>query len=387
MKIRKAPIGILGDGQLALMLGEAASAQGIDFLGFGLDAHSSFAARFREQFVLGDTNNQTQLNEFARSCSALTLENEFIPFEILEKVKNETATPVVPSPESYQFFAGKISQRQFYEKHGISGPNWAILASATNCPLPFPVVVKASEGGYDGYGVRIARNEEEFTAAAKQFGIEQGKRVLVEEKVAIAKELAQGILLDGKGNYILLPLVETVQRNGICEMVLSRPTLSESKLISATQEIQTILMKIARSGLNGLFNFEFFLTAEGRVLMNEGAPRPHNSQHLTIDASPVSQFSLLMNFLATGELDSKYKNAKALPSQPAVMINLLGQSKGENYSLQLPSLPDGVVAHPKLYLKKECRPGRKMGHLNLVDPQAKINLIELADRVLKEYQL
>ena len=387
MKIGNPPIGILGDGQLALMLGEAAFAQGIDFLGFGLDAHSSFSARFPQQFVLGDSRNSSQLTFFARSCGALTLENEFIPFEVLKKVEAESGVPLFPSAKSYQNFSGKISQRLFYEKHGISGPKWAVLESSRHCPIPFPVVVKASEGGYDGYGVRVARNQAEFSEVAKKFGVDEGKPVLVEEKVEIEKELAQGILLDGGGNYILLPLVETVQRNGICEMVLSKPMISEAKLKGVANQIEAILMKVAKSGLNGLFNFEFFLTRDERVLMNEGAPRPHNSQHLTMDASEVSQFSLLMNFLATGELDPKYKNSEAISIQPGVMINLLGQTKGENYSLKLPELPEGMIAHPKLYLKKECRPGRKMGHLNLIDPQGRFHLIELADRVLKEYQL
>jgi 5-(carboxyamino)imidazole ribonucleotide synthase len=387
MKIRKAPIGILGDGQLALMLGEAATTQGIDFLGFGLDAHSSFAARFPERFVCGEVTNKSQFNEFARSCSALTLENEFIPAELLKNVETETQCRVVPSPSSYQHFASKISQRQFYEKLGIAGPVWAILEAPAQCPLPFPVVVKASEGGYDGYGVKIVRTAEEFSLATQQFGIAEGKRILVEEKIEIEKELAQGILLDGKGNFILLPLVETVQRQGICEMVLARPTLAPAKLAKASTAIHEILKKIAQSGLNGLFNFEFFLALDGRVLMNEGAPRPHNSQHLTLDASPISQFTLLMDYLAHDELNSHYVNREPVPIVPGVMINLLGQSQGEMYSLKLPPLPEGIEAHPKLYLKKESRPGRKMGHLNLIDRQEKFKLIELADRVLKEYQL
>jgi phosphoribosylaminoimidazole carboxylase (NCAIR synthetase) len=141
---------------------------------------------------------------------------------------------------------------------------------------------------------------------------------------------------------------------------------------------------LAKSRLIGLFSFEFFYTEAGEVVVNEGAPRPHNSQHLSLDASPVSQFDLLMGFLASGNLPNI---SSPIPCKPSVMINLLGKSTGENYTLGLPKLPDGLVAHPKLYLKKESRLGRKMGHLNLIDESGALNLIEIGQRVLKEYTL
>ena len=119
-------------------------------------------------------------------------------------------------------------------------------------------------------------------------------------------------------------------------------------------------------------------------MINEGAPRPHNSQHLTIDASPVSQFALLMKYLAG---DSTVFSLGEIPTRPAAMINLLGKSLGTEYALTLPPLPAELEVYPKLYLKKECRPGRKMGHLNLVDPSGKLDLISLGEKILKEYQL
>ena len=200
----------------------------------------------------------------------------------------------------------------------------------------------------------------------------------------MVSEFAQGILLDGKGKVVFLPLVETVQENGTCVLTLSRLTLSQDEREAVSSKIKESLTKIARSTLQGLFNFEFFYTRDGNVLINEGAPRPHNSQHLTIDASPVSQFALLMKYLAG---DSTVFSLGEIPTRPAAMINLLGKSLGTEYALTLPPLPAELEVYPKLYLKKECRPGRKMGHLNLVDPSGKLDLISLGEKILKEYQL
>ncbi len=375
------PIGILGDGQLALMLGEAAESQGIDFLGFGADPDSSFAVRYPNRFTQGSLTDRTALNEFARRCSVLTLENEFIPEPLLRSVVADAGVPIVPDPDSYRYFQDKISQRIFFEEHDIPGPKWLKLENSRP-PFTFPFVVKAAQGGYDGYGVRIVANETEFQEALLQFRFAEGREILIEEKVAIVREFAQGVLLDGRGNVVFLPLVETIQRNGTCELALSRSTLPSDEVSKIANLVKSSLQKLAKTRLQGLFNFEFFYTQSGSVLINEGAPRPHNSQHLTIDASSISQFGLLMKYLAEGKLQTR-----EIEAAPSVMINLLGKSKGSVYSLTLPAIPEGIQVFPKLYLKKECRPGRKMGHLNLVDPSGKNDLLEIGEKILKEYQL
>lgn len=388
-----APLGILGDGQLALMLGEAAEAQGYDFRAFGEDSQSSFANRFPNKFVLGSNKNADDLLRFAQGCSAITLENEFFSLESLEKLEKNSRVPVVPSPASYQFFESKVSQRTLYDSLSIPGPRWTKIDSDSpdealtqiESLFQYPFVLKKSAGGYDGYGVAMIRSRAEFFEAFKKFKLSPNQKLLVEEKISLVREFAQGALFDGAGGSNFLPLVETIQRNGICELVLSRSNLNPEVLKSVKSTITGYLDRISKKGLKGLFNFEFFLDDQNRVYINEGAPRPHNSQHLSLNASPHSQFELLTSFCMTGALP--LHPHQTLSSLAGVMINLLGKSSGTHYSLKLPELPLNLKIFPKMYLKKECRPGRKMGHLNLIDPEEKLNLLELGEQVLKEYQL
>jgi 5-(carboxyamino)imidazole ribonucleotide synthase len=386
------PIGILGDGQLALLLAESAKARGLSILGYGEDPNSSFARAFPSQFVLGTKKDATALHAFAQQCSVLTLENEFYSSESIKKIESEAGVRVIPDSKSYQHFENKIAQHQFFESLLIAEPRTEIAAGKPDETLTqietrfqYPVVLKRSQGGYDGYGVRVVSSREQLTPALKDLAHDRGEKILIQEKVAIAYELAQGILCDGKGNFISLPLVETIQRNGICEIVLSRPTLAPELLKKASSQIQSTLEKIAKSGINGLFHFEFFVLKDGSVLINEGAPRPHNSQHLSIDACDTSQFDLLVRYLAEGKLPSDVP--KVIPSKPGAMINLLGQTSGSDYTLSLPEFPAPIEAYAKLYQKKDSRPGRKMGHLNLIDESGKLNLVEIARNTLKEYRL
>jgi 5-(carboxyamino)imidazole ribonucleotide synthase len=386
-----APLGILGDGQLALMLGEAAERHGIPFLAFGESLDSSFARAFPKNSVIGISELIEDLISFAKQCSVVTLENEFFPADILEVVARESGTPIIPDAKSYRHFETKLAQRNFYASLKLSAPKWAraeippdLILTQIEKEFSYPLVLKASRGGYDGYGVRVLKNPAELPEALKDLRHSKENPVLIEEKVSIQKEFAQGALFDGRGGAILLPLVETVQRNGICELVLSRSTLPEAEFSLVSKKITEAMNAISKSGIVGLFSFEFFYTGIGEVFINEGAPRPHNSQHLGLDASPTSQFDLLVSFLATGKLPDI---ASPIAAKPGVMINLLGKSVGTDYKLTLPALPNGVLAHPKLYFKKESRVGRKMGHLNLIDPSGEHDLVKLGERLLKEYYL
>jgi phosphoribosylaminoimidazole carboxylase PurK protein len=398
-------IGILGDGQLSLMLREAAEAQGIDFKVF---ADADVESVLRNS---GETQQKksTLMDQFS-SCSVITLENEFHTSKQLNDLSQWIGVPVVPSPEHYQNFEGKIAQRKFYQQLGIPSPKYWIIETSealeqwSKTEKHYPVIVKASVGGYDGYGVRVATQESEVTKAFQDF-----KKIVIEEKINLLAEFAQGAIFDGKGRYLPLPLVETVQVNGICEYVLSEPRMGRSSadFKKIEQSIQNALRKIAESKIEGLFNFEFFATQDAnqeiKILINEGAPRPHNSQHLTLDAvddsiqKPASQFSLWMKYLQTRSLENltdhlfdPKQSDSAITLKPAVMINLLGQANTDDYRLTLPTVPNTVTAYPKLYGKKQCRIGRKMGHLNLVANSMTMKseeLLSIAERIRKGYQL
>ncbi|MBS1959249.1 MAG: ATP-grasp domain-containing protein [Bdellovibrionales bacterium] len=368
-------IGILGDGQLAMMLGESAERRKIPFIGFGKDKDSSFARRFPKNFEL----------EIKGQCKSFTLENEFFSSEALAAFQARWHTPICPKPQDYKHFENKIAQRSFYKSLGVPSPQWCVYPKT----LEYPQILKTSQGGYDGYGVRFVSTAAELAPALEALGHSKGRAILVEEKVKIHKELAQGVLLDGQGGVVYLPLVESIQQNGICILTLSQPTLPDAELRDAQSQAKAILDKIAKSGIAGLYHFEFFYTTEGRLVMNEGAPRPHNSTHLTLDASDWSQFDLLVEFLNRGMLP--LPSGTQIEATPSIMVNLLGKTSGTEYALKLPKIEDGIEIYPKLYLKKENRPGRKMGHVNLVDrratPLSANEFLALGHKIFKEYEL
>ncbi len=366
-------IGIIGDGQLALMLAESLTRMGSPFLCLGTGPHSPVRTFFPEAVV-------TDPERFKNECSAFTLENEFHTTSQLNALLGDKARNLFPDLKSYSHFADKISQRGLYQTLGIAGPRW--LAVRNNQDLlelkgwTFPYVIKASQGGYDGKGVRIVRHGADLEQVLNDFRFFEGAHLLAEEKVEIVREVAQGFLRGATGQMTLLPLVETVQENGVCNLVHYPPSVVESVVV----QIEKDLRILAQSGLVGIFNFEFFVTADHRVLINEGAPRTHNSQHLTIEASDYSQFDLLALYLTDPALAPT-----RVSTLPAVMVNILGQRSGACHELKLPSLP--LKAYPKLYGKETCSPGRKMGHVTVVDADGPTDLVAIGKKILKEYQL
>lgn len=383
------PIGILGDGQLALMLTQAARDRGVAVLALSTSPDSPMARLCPAETVLTTSlRDDAALLAFARRASVMTLESEFWAAERLEWLERESGVPIVPSPPHFAWFEGKLAQRRFFASLDLPGPRWCEVHGQLDDAvhevlgtLGLPVVVKADRGGYDGLGVRVAATEQALRAALAEMGLSRGDAVLVEEKVLIEAELAQGILLTGQGTSVLLPLVETVQRDGVCNLVLPPDRLPAEVVAHAARAMRLL----EGSGLRGLFNVELFWTRDGRVLVNEGAPRPHNSQHVTLDASPISQFGLLIDLLAGRPLP------ESVPLGRVCMVNLLGRRHTDSPALLLPPLPPGVVAHPMSYGKALCRPGRKMGHVNLVatDDAAgrALDLRALGERVWDEYTL
>ncbi len=366
MLSKEKPLGILGDGQLALLLTEAA-----------------------EKHLIAVTHHRSGINseslvEFARRSSVVTLENEFFSVSDLQAIEAE-GTPVVPSSKDFAYFADKISQRTFFDSAQVPSPKFLILDSRNKgvsarlktieeCFGPDPIVIKVSKGGYDGYGVRFAKTIQDRSQVLEEFG---DRDLVVEEWIDLSCELAQGALFRGNEPPILLPLVETKQKDGICIWVSTRPRVDVSIPIAVSKMIQNI----ANRGINGLFNFEFFVTTQGSVLMNEGAPRPHNSQHITIDASDRSQFDLLVQHLSATS-----SSQEPVTARNAMMVNLLGKTNGTDVKLVLPPISPEVEVFVKMYGKKDCRVGRKMGHVNLIAREG-FDLKPTAEKIFKEYQL
>lgn len=363
-------IGIFGDGQLALMLAESFTGKNLPFLAL-LQSDNSPMERIFPNSVTRDSAR------FARECEVFTLENEFLKKDELQKILGIKSTQLFPEIESYHHFADKISQRNLFQRLDLPSPQWMAVLSHTdlkNVPsrFTFPLMAKASRGGYDGKGVRVIKNEIELTAVADAFGYP----LLVEEKVALKTEVAQGFVRTKTGDLSFLPLVETLQQDGICHLVQYPAKVSEKVQAS----VKNAISRLADYPLVGIYNFEFFVDGNDHVTINEGAPRPHNSQHLTIDASSVSQFDLVA--LALSQLP-----LPKVTTVPSLMVNILGQTTGKDVPLSLPELPSSVKVTSKLYGKESCAPGRKMGHVNLVDEDDTHDLKSLGEKILREYRL
>lgn len=371
----KSVIGIIGDGQLALMLSESLSRMGKKFLCLSTAEDSPMHTYFPESIT-------RDIETFVNTCDVFTLENEFHTIDELKQLLKNKSDSLFPDLLSYSFFANKISQRLFYERAGISSPKWMPLYNENDLQklkneFSYPFILKMSQGGYDGKGVRVIHDEASLNTALSDFKFQDGTPLLVEEKIQIKTEVAQGFLRNADGKFTMLPLVETVQDNGICNLVQYPATVNPN--IQA--QIEFFLEKLIKAGLVGIFNFEFFVDKNNRVIINEGAPRTHNSQHLTMDASPYSQFDLLAMYLT----DPSSAPAK-IKAQSSVMINILGKKSGTCGELKLPDVSVTKVV-PKLYGKKKSSPGRKMGHVNIVDESGRSDLLSMGRKILQEYDL
>jgi len=375
MDVTQAIVGIIGDGQLALMLAESLQKFDIKFRCLSVAKNSPMMREFPKHTTL-------DYKSFQSECTVFTLENEFQTTEELEKLLLDKTQYLFPDLPSYQHFSDKISQRQLFSSLNIPSPKWMALTLESQIPqvranFSYPFVLKASQGGYDGKGVCIVKNDEEFASGLKNFGFHLGKPQLIEEMVAIKKEIAQGFVRNIEGQFTLLPLVDTIQENGVCNFVYYPADVSEN----VGTQVKDCLKKLINFGLNGIFNFEFFVNQNDEVFINEGAPRPHNSQHLTIDASDYSQFDLLALYLGRPT-----QAPLQTQTHSSGMINILGKSSGPGYTLTLPQI-SGVEVHPKTYGKELCSPRRKMGHVNIVDPSGKEDLRRIAEKIFKEYYI
>lgn len=172
-------------------------------------------------------------------------------------------------------------------------------------------------------------------------------------------------------------MVETIQENGVCNLV-HYPSSVNSHIQG---QIDFFLERLIASGLVGIFNFEFFIDINNRVLINGGAPWTHNSQHLTMDASTFSQFDLLALYLT-----DPTKTPKKITAKPSVMVNILGKRTGPCGELKIPEF-SSLKVNVKLYGKSQSSLGRKMGHVNVVDEEGRADLLTIGKRILKDYDL
>jgi 5-(carboxyamino)imidazole ribonucleotide synthase len=357
---RPPKLGILGGGQLARMMAQPAIRLGIDV--YVLDrAPNSPAALAGARETVGDWNDIPTLLRFSDGLDVITLDHEFVDAQALWALEQSGQT-VRPGSSTLAKIQDKLVQKQTLADAGLPVAPFREISSLGGLALAgsqmgWPLYLKTRRDGYDGKGNRLVTGPEDVPAAWKEFGSRPGG-VYVEGEVPFTRELAVMVVRTVGGRIEHYPLVETIQRNHICRLVLA-PAIAVTAVnhraidvaIAAANAVETV----------GALVVELFETADGEVLVNELAPRPHNSGHYTIEACRTSQFENHVRAV----LDLPLGSCRTIVPA-AVMMNLLAGGDG-------PGRPAGIdraLAVPDtmlhLYGKAEARTGRKMGHVTAV---------------------
>ena len=353
-------VGVVGGGQLARMMQQAAIGLGV---GLRVLAQRSDdpAAQVTPGTVIGDHHDFEALKAFALGCDVLTFDHEHVPTDFLHELE-AAGVAVRPGPDALVYAQDKGLMRQRLSALGLPCPEWSLINTDDDladfgATVGFPYVLKATRGGYDGRGVWVVDD----LAAAKAVlagAAERGVRLLAEAKVPFVRELSAQVARSPHGQAAAYPVVESLQIDGICrEVYVPAPGLSEEAALDA----QRIALTVAKElGVTGMLAVEMFETADGAVLINELAMRPHNSGHWSMDGAVTGQFEQHLRAV----LDLPLGQVK--PVAPVVvMANVLGLDLPEVYPAykHVMAHDPGVKVH--MY-GKAVKPGRKIGHVNVL---------------------
>ena len=364
-------IGILGGGQLGRMLFQQAANYPVNLKFLDKDINGPCGSICRD-VVEGDPMNFEDVMAFGRSCDIVSIEIEAVNTEALRKLQEE-GIQVIPSPDTIETIRDKGLQKQCYSKHSIPTMPYKLMDSEKPKDLPFemPFVQKMRQGGYDGKGVQVLRSKDDL----KEWFTEPS---LVEEAAKIQTEIAVIVGRSPSGQCIALPE---------CEMVFD-PTYNLVSHLQMPSSLDRTIQKQAKQlaiqvvealDSPGIFAVEMFLLEDGRLVVNETAPRTHNSGHATIESLSLSQFELHLRVL----LDLSIPNIRI--NSPAIMVNIIGSGKIGKAKIKglddLSTMPD---VHLHWYGKLLSKPGRKMGHVTILNPN---NATEMVNTVLNTIQV
>ena len=355
-------IGIIGGGQLGRMTSSAATAMGYRVSVLDPDGDSP-AAQVADDCIAAPYEDRDAARELARRSDVVTYEFENVDAGAVEAVQE--LAPVYPSPEVLRTAQDRILEKRSLAAVGFPVAPYAPVGNLDElreavASIGFPAVLKTARMGYDGKGQSVVHTAGEAEAAFTELTGRHG--LILEAFVPFAKELSAICARDAHGRTRSFPCTENVHVNGILDVSVAPAPCDES----IAREAEELACAIAgKLGVIGLIAVEMFLTTDGRLLVNELAPRPHNSGHYTIEGCRTSQFEQLVRVLCNLPMGD------VSMAEPAAMANLLGdvwlESGGEPDFSGALSLP-GVSLH--LYGKAEVRAGRKMGHLTAVAGEA-----------------
>ncbi len=369
-------IGVLGGGQLGRMLALEARRMGYHVCVLDPDPQCP-AGQVADDQVVAAYADREAAQELARRVAVVTYEFENVDAAAVEAV--EELRPVYPGSRMLRIAQNRICQKETLAQLGFPMAAFHPVQTLSDLEsglrkLGLPAFLKTATSGYDGKGQAVIRAPDDVSAAYGALQ-GQGRGLVLEEYVSFSKELSVICARDTDGATVCYPVVENIHRNRILDLTIAPARVSAQVATAAQELVSAITQKL---NVAGLLAVELFLARDGRLLVNEVAPRPHNSGHYTLDACATSQFEQLLRVgchlpLGTTELRT-----------PAVMANLLGdvwlKTGGQpNFAAAL-AVP-GIKLH--LYGKATARPGRKMGHLCAVAPTVAVAL----ERVLAAREL
>ena len=362
-------VGVIGGGQLARMMTPPAINLGIQIKVLA-EAEGSSAVLATTQ--VGDYTHLDVVREFAKTVDVITFDHEHVPLPVLEALEAE-GVKVNPPSKALAFAQNKLKMRKRLGALGLPMPAWAEIQDADSLQAFIDAnggvaILKTPIGGYDGKGVRVvhsAADAKDWLSNLNQYG----GSLLAEEKVDFVRELAQLSARRPSGEFKAWPLVQTIQENGVCSVVLSPAPKASAKTLKTTAEIA----RSVAEGLEvtGVLAVEMFEARDGRILINELAMRPHNSGHFSIEGSVTSQFEQHIRAVLDLPLGSTEPCA-----QHSVMVNLLGVDDQNDF---IRAYDQALTAHPAAKVHtygKGPRAGRKMGHVTVVSDDAEFALAE-----------
>ncbi|KAG9011850.1 phosphoribosylaminoimidazole carboxylase ade2 [Tulasnella sp. 427] len=369
-------VGILGGGQLGRMLGAAASLLNVKVLvldsGDNAPAKQVIAPAPPLSHINGKFTDEESVKQLASQVDVLTVEIEHVNAQVLDDIMNNSSKPIQvhPRPSTIKIIQNKLTQKRHLTKHNVPVVDCQEVVASSADPstsvqgaiqtLGLPLMLKSQTLAYDGRGNYVVKSEADINNALAALG---DRPLYAERWAPFVKEIAVMIVRSASGIVVSYPAVETVHKDNICHLVFAPLRGQDRDLDAKAREVAEKAIKTFEGA--GVFGVEMFLMPEGsqgEILVNEIAPRPHNSGHYTIEACHTSQYENHLRAILDLPLGST-----ALRVPAAVMLNLLGASSDMSEitrvcqkALTVP----GAAIH--LYGKAECRKGRKMGHITIV---------------------
>lgn len=353
-------VGVIGGGQLAWMMGDAAKKLGVELI-VQTPSKDDPAVSIAQDIVLAAIDDAIATKVLAAKTDVITFENEFVDLDALSLLAQQGIC-FRPRLEALTPLLDKYHQRCYLRDLGLPVPQFFAIESTEDITSKiaswgFPVVLKSRRHGYDGQGTFIipdlASLQQQLNATNNQ------SLYLIEEFVPFEQELAIIAARSVAGEVVTYPVVETQQEQQVCRRVIAPADITPHQAAEIEAIAHTLLDSLQ---VVGVFGIELFLSATGKVLVNEIAPRTHNSGHFSLDACETSQFEQHLRAVCGLPLGNP-----ALICASAVMVNLLGyENSHSNYQSQLQKIAEIPQAFVHWYSKTASRPGRKLGHVTVL---------------------